>query len=73
MKEEQNLSKCLSDILLCLIIIQVIFLGIKQLAFQFMDEALFSRSMVTMISMIVGITLLCEYKRKRNIGFLRCR
>lgn len=69
MKKEENLSKCLSDIVLCLIIIQVIFLGIKQIAFQFMDEELFSRSMITMISMIIGITFLCEYKRRRSIEF----
>ena len=69
MKKEENLSKCLSDIVLRLIIIQVIFLGMKQIAFQFMDEELFSRSMITMISMIVGIAYLCEYKRQRNIEF----
>lgn len=67
MKNEEDFSKCLSDIVLCLIILQVIFLGIKQIAFQFMVEALFSRSMVTMVSMIVGIIFLCAYKRRRNI------
>lgn len=69
MKKEENLSKCLLEIVLCLIIIQAIFLGIKQLIFQFMDEELFSRSMVTMISMIVGIIFLCVYRRWRNIKF----
>lgn len=67
MKNEEDFSKCLSDIVLCLIILQVIFLGIKQIAFQFMVEALFSRSMVTMVSMIVGIIFLCAYKRRRSI------
>lgn len=66
MKEEQNFCKCLPDIVLCLIIIQMIFLGSKQIAFQFMVEDLFSRSMITMI---VGITFLCEYKRWRSIEF----
>ena len=47
MKKEQNLSKCLFGIVLCLIIIQTIFIGIKWIAFQFIDEDLFSRSMVT--------------------------
>ena len=67
MKNEEDFSKCLSDIVLCLIILQVIFLGIKQIAFQFMVEALFSRSMVTMVSMIVGIIFLCAYKRRRSM------
>lgn len=67
MKNEEDFSKCLSDIVLCLIILQVIFLGIKQIAFQLMVEALFSRSMVTMVSMIVGIIFLCAYKRRRSI------
>ena len=67
MKKEESLSKCLFDIVLCLIIIQAIFLEIKRLIFQFMDEELFSRSMVTMISMIVGIIFLCVYRRWRKI------
>lgn len=69
MEKEENLSKCLLDIVLCLIIIQAVFLGIKQLIFQFMDEELFSRSMVTMTSMIVGILFLCVYRRWRDIKF----
>ena len=69
MRKEENLRKCLLDIVLCLIIIQAIFLGMKQLTFQIMDEELFSRSMVTMTSMIVGIIFLCAYRRWRNIKF----
>ncbi|MGN0732555.1 MAG: hypothetical protein ACI4LC_00090 [Emergencia sp.] len=69
MKKGEKLSRCLLEIGLCLTIIQGMILGIKQIAFNFMDEELFSRSMVTMISMIVGIVFLCEYKRKRDIEF----
>lgn len=69
MKKEENFCKCLFDIVLCLIMIQTIFLGIKQIAFQFMDEELFSRSMVTMVAMIIGIIFLCVYRRGRRIKF----
>lgn len=34
-----------------------------------MGEELFSRSMVTMISMIIGIIFLCVYKRLRSVKF----
>ena len=61
MKKEESFWKCLFDIVLCLIIIQIIFLGSKRFVFRFMEEELFSRSMVTMITMIVGILFLLYY------------
>ena len=69
MKKEENFSKCLFDIVLYLIIIQAIFLGIKQITFHFIAEELFSRSMVTMISMIIGIIFLWVYSKWRSSEF----
>lgn len=41
MKKVENFSKYLFDIVLYLIIIQAIFLGIKQITFHFIAEELF--------------------------------
>ena len=69
MKKEENFSKCLFDIVLHLIIIQAIFLGIKQITFHFIAEELFSRSMVTMVSMTIGIIFLWVYSKWRSSEF----
>lgn len=69
MKKEDNLNRCLFDTVLCLIIIQALFLVFKQTAFQFMDENLFSRSMVMMILMNIGIIFLCVYRKCGKITF----
>lgn len=60
MKKVENFSKYLFDIVLYLIIIQAIFLGIKQITFHFIAEELFSRSMVTMVSMTIGTIFLVK-------------
>lgn len=69
MKKEEDFSKCLFDIVLYLIIIQAIFLGIKQITFHFIAEELFSRSMVTMVSMFIGIIFLWVYSKWRSSEF----
>lgn len=59
----------LLPIVLCLTIIQCLFLAIKQIVFSNIAETLYSRSMVTMISMIAALALMLLYCKHKKYGF----
>lgn len=70
--KSENIFGTLFVVGLNLTIVQAIFLGTKRLAFLFVEETLFSRSMVTMASMLLGIFMLYLAKNIEASGFLRC-
>ena len=46
--------------------VQGIFLGLKRIAFRFCEETLFSRSMVTMVSMLLALAGFAFYWKAKN-------
>ncbi|MDD3336682.1 MAG: CPBP family intramembrane metalloprotease [Eubacteriales bacterium] len=52
-----------------LIVIQGMFLGIKQLIFSYTVETLYSRSVVSLLSMLIAFGMMVAYCRRKKLGF----
>lgn len=61
MKQNNRCIKTICFIIVWLLLIQMLFLGIKQIVFCFIDETLYTRSMTTMISMIMVFPFILLY------------